>query len=77
MVCSGAQITLRIQLYPHSVPLKSIGMETHTHTPTHTHLHTYNSVLSSIADSSAEKFRPVGSISGRALLDFSDVFQRS
>lgn len=63
-MCSGAQITLRIQLYPYSMPLKS----TDAHTGTH------NCVLSSIADSSAEKFRPVGSISGRALLDFSDVF---
>lgn len=67
VVCSGAQITLRIQLYPHSMPLNSTG----THTDTHV------CVLSSIADSSAQKVRPVGSISGRALLDFSDVLQRS
>lgn len=72
-MCSGAQITLRIQLYPHSMPLKSTG----TDTQTHTHKDTHNGVLSSIANSSAEKFRPVGSISGRGLLDFSDVFQRS
>lgn len=74
MVCSGAQITLRIQLYPHSMLLKSTG--TDPHTQTHAHIYIHNCVLSSIADCRAEKFRLVGSISGRALLDFSDVFQR-
>lgn len=74
-MCIGAQITLRIQLYPHSMALKSTGTDTYTHGDARTQTH--NGVLSSIADSSAEKFRPVGSISGRALLDFSDVFQHS
>lgn len=52
-------------------PLHAIKKHRRTHTDTHV------CVLSSIADSSAEKVRPVGSISGRALLDFSDVLQRS
>lgn len=73
-LCGAAQITLRIQLYPHSMSLKSTGGDPHTQT--HAHIYIHNRILSSIADCSAEKFRLVGSISGRVLLDFSDVFQR-
>lgn len=64
-----------------AVPLRPDHLENSIISPfhaeshrSHTHTHT---VLSPIADSSVEKFCPVRSMPGQALLDFLDVFQRS
>lgn len=56
-------------------PLHAIIKHRHTHM--HTHTHTRLCPVSYHRLSSAERVGPVGSISGRALLDFSDVLQRS
>lgn len=65
---------LEISIIPRSVLLKRSALGgRHAHS-----FHTRTAVSCLVLPSrGAEKFRPVGSISGRALLDFSDVFQRS